>query len=248
MDKLKAIIVDDESHCRVTLQKLIDWHCPSVEIINGCGSADEAKKSIISHKPDLVFLDIAMPIKNGFDLLNELDNIDFDVIFTTAFDEFAIEAFKVHAAAYLLKPIDKNELIDAIHNLSKKRQESNLSEAQITAIFKVLSEQNSDFQRIAIPTSEGIEFVDPKHIIRCVAEGNYTRIQVKDNKDIFISKTLKQVEKLINNPSFIRPHNSHLVNMLFVKKYVKGVGGQLIMDDDTAIPVSRYRKESLKLK
>jgi len=192
-----------------------------------------------------IFLDIEMPRKNGFDLINELENIDFHIIFTTAYDEFALEAFKVNAAAYLLKPVTEIELTKIVNKIIAQPT-STFDQNKLIEIYNMLKSNNS-IEKVAIPTQEGMEFVDPKNIIRCKAEGNYTKIHLISNESIFISKTLKQIAELINKSYFIRPHASHLVNVHFIKKYLKGVGGQLVLEDGTIIPVSRHRKSDLNL-
>lgn len=241
---MKAIIVDDEKHCRITLEKLIEWEKLAIEIVEKCNSVESAKKAILEHKPVLVFLDIEMPEKNGFDLLYELEDINFDVIFTTAYDQFAIEAFKTNAVAYLLKPIDRSELKLAVQKVLDKRNE-HFSQEKLLKLYALIKSEDKFFNKVAIPTSEGVEFVKVEAIIRCEAEGNYTRIFINDDKDLFVAKTLKQIEALLKEYHFLRPHNSHLVNMKYIKSYNKGSGGSLKLEDGSLVPVSRYRKEEI---
>jgi len=246
MDKLKAIIVDDEKHCRISLAKMLEWYCPSVELMQSCDGVDAATEAILKRNPDVVFLDVEMPAKNGFDLLKNFETINFDIIFTTAYDEFAFDAFKVNAIDYLLKPIEKTELKSAVEKITTKKK-LDFNQAALLEMYEMMR-ANKQYNRVAIPTSAGVEFVDPNSIIRCQAEGNYSKIFILEGQEIFISKTLKQLESIINVEYFIRPHASHYVNMNFVKKYHKGVGGQLELDDGTRIPVSRHRKDGLNLK
>jgi len=245
MSNWKAIIVDDEKHCRLSLKKMLEWYCPQVSVVSESKNADEGIKAIKEHTPDIVFLDIEMPRKNGFDLINEFDKVDFNIIFTTAYDEFALQAFKVNAAAYLLKPVSEKELTRTVNKIIEQPS-STFDQNKLMEIYEMLKLNNS-IEKIAIPTLEGMEFVNPKDIIRCKAEGNYTKIHLISNESIFISKTLKQIAELINKSYFIRPHASHLVNVHFIKKYLKGVGGQLVLEDGTIIPVSRHRKSDLNL-
>lgn len=246
MEKLKAIIVDDEKHCRLSLTQYLEWYCPEVELIGTCDGVDAAIELINKQHPEIVFLDIEMPNKNGFDLIKHYEKANFNVIFTTAYNEFALQAFKVNAVDYLLKPVEQSELKAAVQKVSNK-QKKDFNQQTLLDIYELIK-SNKNYTRVAIPTMEGLEFVDLNNIIRCQAEGNYTKIFLKDGKDIFISKTLKQVEGIINSELFIRPHSSHYVNMNFIKKYHKGVGGQLELEDGTILPVSRHRKDQLKLK
>lgn len=242
---MKAIIIDDEEPSRIILEQLLKWHCPEIELMAKCAGVDEGLLAIKQHEPNVVFLDIAMPNKNGFDLFKELDEVNFDVVFTTAYDEFAIEAFKVHASAYLLKPIDKDLLIATIENINKKMDKRG-DAGQIQSLLKMLQVDKPRTGKVAIPTMEGIEYVETNTITRCLAEGNYTRIFIEDGAEIYVSKSLKIIESLIDNNIFIRPHNSHLVNSKKIKKYVKGSGGYLVLDDETTIPVSRTRKDVIE--
>jgi len=242
---MNAIIIDDEKPSRIILEQLLDWHCPTINLLAKCANVDEGLASINRVNPDLVFLDIAMPNKNGFDLFKEMNTINFEVIFTTAYDEFALEAFKVHASAYLLKPIDKDLLIAAVNKI-EQRHSKQLAPTKIFDLLKEMQQNKHKSSKVAIPTMEGIEYIEATKIIRCFAEGNYTRIYVEQGTVILISKSLKQVEAILDNQLFIRPHNSHLVNSGKIKKYIKGSGGQLIMDDNTIVPVSRSRKDALQ--
>ena len=244
MSKLKAIIVDDEKHCQITLSKLIEWTEEPVEVIAICDSVAEAKVAIQKCKPDILFLDIEMPIKNGFDLLYELPEVDFDVIFTTAYDEFAVEAFNTSAFAYLLKPILQEQLKTTIQKL-RKQQDSKFTQEKLIALYNKMTQGNQS-RKIPIPTAEGIEFVHATEILRCQADGNYTNIYRKDGSTIFISKTLKQVEDMLTGHQFIRPHNSHLINLSYIKKYHRGSGGSITLEDGSVIPVSRNRKDEIQ--
>lgn len=238
------IIVDDERHCRESLQHLIGQHCPALALSASCESVDATKEVLNAHKIDLVFLDIEMPNKNGFQLLREVEEINFQVIFTTAYDEFAIDAFRTSAIDYLLKPIDPEELKQAVEKFLENEEKS-LTQDKLMDIYEIMRRDLS-YRKVAIPTMEGLEFFELDDIIRCQAEGNYTKLFMNSGS-LLISKTLKQVTELINSEQFVRPHNAHLVNMKYIKKYLKGVGGQLVLDDGSIVPVSRYRKKDLKL-
>lgn len=243
--KFKSIIVDDEKHCRVTLLKSIEWYCPEVEVVGEFSDVDSAAQFLKSNKIDLLFLDIEMPEKNGFDLLYSLGKIDFAIIFVTAYDEFAFDAFKVNASSYLLKPVDKDELRAAIDKLNHNKKDS-LQQEFIIELYQMMKKKDSSFNKVAIPTQESIEFVNLSSIIRCEANGNYTHIFVENRKPLFVAKTLKQIEEILSDSNmFFRPHNSHIVSLQFLKSYKKGSGGSLEMEDGAVIPVSRSRKEAL---
>lgn len=243
--KFKSIIVDDEKHCRVTLLKSIEWYCPEIEIIGEFSDVDSAILFLQKHKIDLLFLDIEMPEKNGFDLLYALEKIDFAIIFVTAYDEFAFDAFKVNASSYLLKPVDKDELREAIDKLNHSKNEG-LQQEFIIELYEMMKKKDTNFNKVAIPTQESIEFVNLSSIIRCEANGNYTHIYIKNCSPLFVAKTLKQIEEILSDSKmFFRPHNSHIVSLQFLKSYKKGSGGSLEMEDGAIIPVSRSRKEAL---
>ena len=239
---LSAIIIDDEIHCRKTLDQQLKWTCPEVTVVSSCNGSKEGIEAIKKFQPDLVFLDIEMPEMNGFELLETLGTINFETIFTTAYDAYAVRAFNESAVAYLLKPIVEEDLRSAIDKVISKRGKDKTLDELLT-LFRQL-EKNGTTDKIAFPTIEGLEFVSRKNIIRCEADSNYTKIFIQGQRALLISKTLKDVSALINRPNiFLRPHASHLININYIKKYLKGVGGQIIMDDGTVIPVSKGRKD-----
>ena len=240
-NSIKAIIVDDEEHCRSSLKKQIEWSCPQVEIIAEASSASDARALIKELQPELVFLDIEMPGGSGFDLISSFEEINFSIIFTTAYDEYAIKAFKVNAVAYLLKPIDGAELAASVTKIIEERSDS--VGKSLEDLMCYLRSQVSGLKKVAFPVADGLEFVIVDDIIRCESEGSYCHIYIKNNNKLFLSKTLKQVTELINSEKFTRVHHSHLVNMDYVKKYIRGKGGQVIMDDGSSIPVSRTKKD-----
>lgn len=245
MKNLKAIIIDDEEAARITLSKLLEWNASDVDIVDLCSNVDDAIRSIRLHQPDLIFLDIEMPVKNGFDLLQQIGEINFEVIFVTAYDQFAVEAFKRHALAYLLKPVDEDELKIVIER-ARKHVSAPLNEATLVKLFESLQLQQPAFNKIAIPTLEGLELIKVDQITHCSSDGNYTYIFRSNNEPLLVSKTLKQIEEqLASFSQFVRVHHSHLVNLFFVKRYQKGKGGSLIMEDNAIVPVSRSRKDQL---
>ncbi len=240
--KLKCIIIDDESKGRKVLRNICEEYCPNVEIIGEADSVDSAEKMIKSLSPDFIFLDIRMPMKDGFQLLESLGKIDFHVIFTTAYEQYAVKAFKFSVVDYLLKPIDIDELIAAVEKIEKiKRSENGLRLQE-----QQKSNQIKDTPKIAFPTSDGYVFIDPDNIVRCTAYGNYTKFFVKgESKPVLVSKTLKYLDDLTEDYSFYRIHKSHMVNLIHVKRFVKGKPVKLIMTDGAEVEVSVRKREGL---
>ena len=241
---IRAIIIDDELSSIETLEWEIEGNCKEVSIVAKCQSAQDGINAIKKHNPDLVFLDIEMPVMNGFELLRKLEKIDFEIIFTTAYDQFALKAIKANAMDYLLKPIDPDELIQAIEKVKHNRKPT-VSQEMLESLFEKLKSQNPNFPSIALPTMEGLEFVAVQEIVHCESDSNYTNIYTLKGNHIVVSKTLKEIEESVKNHHFYRVHNSHLVNLIHVKKYRKGKGGSLEMSNGAVIPVSRSRKDEL---
>ncbi len=254
-ETIKCIILDDEKLAIDTLKWQLKEFCDGIEIIetftNPVIATDFLKNNQI--KIDICFLDIEMPEMNGFEFLNEWKNstIPFDVIFTTAYNEFAVQAFRANACDYLLKPIDEDDLMDSIQNYREKyhnhKDKENLAN-QIQTLAKQLNYNlyNLSKEKISLPTSEGIHIVPLHTIIRLEADKNYTHIFCKENKKILISKTIKELEINLNPSLFVRIHQSHIVNLDCIMMYKKGKnGGSIILEDDTLLPVSKARKEDL---
>jgi len=241
---IKTILVDDEVHCLDTLNILLGDYCPEVKVLDKCQTADLALESIEKHKPDLVILDIEMPGMNGFELLENFEQIPFYVIFATGYDQYAIRAIKSNALDYLLKPIDSKELVAAIHKI-KAQKELPLAE-QIEMMKFQMKQRENGFTKIAIPTVEGFELVAINEIIYCEAENNYTHFHLKNSKKKSACRTLKEIEEqLVGLSYFIRVHHSYLINLNEVNKYIRGEGGYLVMNDGSTVNVSRNRKEFL---
>lgn len=240
---LKAIIVDDEPNCSESLSTLLRRYCPEVELAAICNSGAAALKEIPLHNPQLVFLDIEMPHMNGFELIERLQEINFELIFTTSYDQYAIKAIKFSALDYLLKPIDREELGNAVRKVLERRQPP--LPQQLEILLQKLHQPVSSNLNIAIPTMEGLQMVPVDSIINCTSEGNYTIFHLKNKQKITACRNLKEIEELLEGRSFVRVHNSYLVNMNEIHKYVKGEGGYLVMSDGSNIDVSRSRKEML---
>jgi two-component system LytT family response regulator len=241
---IKAVLIDDEKHCLETLGMLLAKHCKEVTIMEECRSGKKGIEAIGKHKPDLVFLDIEMPMMNGFEVLEQFSDIPFAVIFTTSYDQYAIKAFKYSALDYLLKPIDPEELVAAVQKVITKR---NLPFAeQFDILLKQIKQKGAGFEKIAVPTIEGFELVRADQIIRCDADDNYTHLYLKDNRKIVACRMLIEMEELTQEFGFfVRVHNSHLVNMNEVAKYVRGDGGYLLMSDGSTVGISKSRRDAL---
>ena len=238
---LKAIIVDDEPDCCETLSMLLERYCPEVGVIAVCHSGAEALQAIPEQKPQLVFLDIEMPHMNGFQLLEQLPAIDFELVFTTSYDQYAIKAIRFSALDYLLKPVDREELRQAVQKVAK-RQQPPLPQ-QLEILLQKLHQPATS--KIAIPTMEGLQMIPVASIITCKSDSNYTTLYLKGKQKITASRTLKEVEEMLEGLSFLRVHQSHLVNLDEVGKYVRGEGGYLVMSDGSAVDVARSRKDLL---
>jgi two-component system LytT family response regulator len=237
---MRAIIIDDEKHCREGLAILLSRHCPEIEVVAQCPGGKAGIKMIEQQQPDIIFLDIEMPEMNGFEMLEYCGGYDFDIIFTTAYNEYAIKAIRHSALDYLLKPINKNELIEALARANESKKSS--ASTRITRLLESLNSKKN-FNRIAIPTIDGLIMVDTKDILYCESVNNYTRFHLQNDKSVFVSKTLKKTEMLLQEYSnFFRIHHSFLINMDYVKQYIRGDGGEVIMVNDKNLPVSRTKR------
>jgi len=241
---IKAIIIDDEKHCSDNLQWQLKQYCPEVEITTVCSNAEKGLIEIYKQQPQLVFLDVEMPGMTGFEMLEKLTEINFDIVFTTAFNQYAIRAIKFGALDYLVKPIDKDELRSAIDNHLKRNQHNSFN--QLNALLTHIKKSNDlSFQKIALPTIHGYELVPLNNIVYCESKSNYTNIYLNNGQQILVSKTLKDIEELLNMQPFFRLHNSYLVNLQYAIRYIKGEGGSLVLNNNITIPVSRTKKEEL---
>lgn len=245
---MNAIIIDDEKNCLTSLAYDLNQYCPEVNILDQCQSGKEGILAINKLKPDLIFLDIDMPNINGFEMLEMLSDIKFATIFTTAYDQYALQAFKISAVDYLLKPINKEELIKAVGKVRSQYNEQNSKDKINFLIEQMQAIETDTVKKIAFTTFEGVEFVSLKDINYCKSDNNYTHVYLLDGTDLFISKTLRHVEEMLCDYQFFRVHNSYIVNLDYVKKFVKGDGGYLVLESGNEIGVSRSKKpELLKL-
>ncbi len=239
---IQALIIDDEKNAIEVLELQLSRFCKNVQVLATAQGGIQGIELIRKHQPDLVFLDIEMPHKNGFDVLNETKDCRYKVIFTTAYDQFAIRAFKFSALDYLLKPIDIRELQEAVEKAAVKEEQGSLDEKLQVLISQLQSPVRQ--VRIALPVADGMQFFHTDEILRCESESNYTHISLTNGKRITIAKTLKEVEESLRGVDFYRIHQSHLVNMNHISKVVKGEGGYVVMKDGTTITISRNKKEA----
>ena len=240
---ITATIVDDEPFCCESLATLLERYCPAVKVLDICYSASAALQSIQQHPPHILFLDIEMPHMNGFELLEKLPEINFQLIFTTSFDQYAIKAIQFSALDYLLKPIEREELQKAVQKVVQGMHHP--LPQQIEILLHKLSHPTIPVNKIAIPTMEGLQMIFVESVISCTSDSNYTILHLKDKQKITASRTLKEIEEMLEDYSFARVHHSYLVNLNEVEKYVKGEGGYLVMSDGTTVDVSRSRKDML---
>lgn len=238
---IKTIIVDDEQHCIEALLKLLKPFKKTITIVGTYTSVNKALEGAILNHPDLVFLDVQIHDNTGFDFLKQFKSKKFEVIFTTAHEKYAVQAFKFSAIDYLLKPIDEDDFLLAISKVKEKLEAKDFSK-KVNVLLDNIS-KNDEHKKIAIPTNDGLEFLEVSNIIRCEADVNYTNIFTLDRKKITVSKTLKSFEILLSNCNFFRVHNSHLINLDFIKKYTKGKGGYVTLIDNSIIEVSTRKKE-----
>lgn len=241
MNPMKAILVDDEKNNLINLQQLLKTYCPDVEVIATAMNAAEGKNAILQYRPDLVFLDIQMPGKNGFELLQELNQYDFEVIFVTAFDQYAIQAVRFAAVDYLLKPVSIDELQAAAGRALVKRREK-MKNVQLENLLQLLQAQKED-HRIALATMKETRFIRTMDIVRCESSNNYTIFFLAPGEKLTASRPIFEYEELLKSYGFIRCHQSHLVNRKYVKSWVKEDGGYLLLDNGHQVPVSKNKKE-----
>jgi two-component system LytT family response regulator len=239
---LKAIIIDDEPYCCETIATFLK-EFDNVRVLAQCSDGIQGIEAILKHKPDVVFLDVEMPKMNGFEMLQELPTIDFEIIFTTSYDQYALKAIHFSAIEYLLKPIDEEELHHAIDKV--RRRKNNPISQQLEILMHKLSEPKSKLSKIALPTMDGLEMISIDSIVYCESASNYTIVHSKDNPKIVVSRTLKQMGELLLDYSFLRVHRCFLVNINEVERYMKGEGGYLKLSNGATIDVSKNRKELL---
>ncbi len=240
---LRTILVDDEPRGLNSLEKLLQINCPDVNVIATCSTVDTAIEKIKQLQPDVVFLDIAMPVKNGFDLLKELKDISFEVIFVTAHNQFMIEAFHFSAIDYLLKPVDDDLLIDAIQRAKKRMIEKTGSKNIETFLHNVQQKHAPANMKLCIPSLKGFQVIEMDDILYAEASGNYTTFYFIDQRSACTSKPIHEYEELLADSGFVRIHKSCLINLLHVKEYIRGEGGSIKISGGQELEVSRRKKD-----
>jgi two-component system LytT family response regulator len=240
---ITAIIIDDEQRSQDVLKKTIEKYCNDVKIVATGNCVDDAVDLIRNYNPDLVFLDIEMPNGNGFTLFDKVKNIHFDVIFTTAYEEYAIKAFRVSALDYLTKPIDHRQLQDAVNRLKNKKK-LQINEQRFALLLENISNRPDEFNKIALPTNEGYIMINTGDIVYCEADENYTIVYLLNGERMVVSKTLKLVEELLPQKTFYRIHRSFVANLNLIKEYSKENGNSVIMKTGKMLDVSERNKKA----
>jgi two-component system LytT family response regulator len=246
MDPITAILVDDEQSSLENLEQKIGQFCPELKIIAAVEHPTEAIFLIRHHNPDVIFLDIEMPHMNGFRMLNELGDYSAEIIFTTAYNHYSIEALRLSAFDYLMKPISISDLRETVARLSKHISLS--TRERLDVLKQSLNKNISQDSRIAVPTWEGLEFIQLRNVVRIESNSNYSRIFFTTGTSLLVTKQLKEFEEMLVPYRFCRVHNMHLINLNYVRKYLRGDGGRVVMENGDEIDVSRRKKDDfLKL-
>lgn len=241
---IRALIIDDEASARDGLKRIVKQYCPEITIVGTGENVKEAIYLINQHAPDLVFLDIEMPNGNGFTLFDTFKSPQFETIFITAYEEYAIKAFRVAALDYLTKPVDYRQLRDSIDKLNNKRK-IELKEQRIELLIKNITNKPLEFNKIVLPDYNGFTLVDISDILYCKADGSYTEVYLIDGKVITTSRLLKAFEELLPNETFFRIHRSYLVNLNLIKRFNKSDGFQVVMENHIVLDVSERNKKEL---
>ncbi len=239
---MKAIIIDDEPDCVKLMALQLKMYCPQVQVVAACTSSEEGLKAIREQPVDVVFLDIEMPKMNGFQLLEAVGDIDFAIIFVTAYDKFAIKAFRFSAMDYLLKPTDAKDLQAAVHKVERSRKTDS---RQFELLKQYMSPAKQLPDKIALPHQDGVVFVELKHILYCEADDNYTRFFLENGQKSLISKTLGNIQEVLEERNFLRISRQHLINLDHIAKFMKGEGSYVVMTNGQSLTVSRSQKDKL---
>jgi two-component system LytT family response regulator len=241
---IKVVLLDDEVHCTESLDIILKTLNIEVEVLAKFNDPELALKFLKQNQFDILFLDIEMPRMNGFELLSTLNQIKFDVVFTTAYNQYAIKAFKFSAINYLLKPIDETELIDCLEAWKAKTSKQ-MPNGQLEFLLQAIQNNNQQSSKLALPTNYGLEFINIKEIVRCQSDSNYTNVYLVNGEKHLICRTLKEVENILQYHNFLRIHQSHLINPNHMKKFIRNDGGYLLMEDGEKISVSKNNKEKI---
>lgn len=246
MVMMRAVIIDDEINNIDNLKILLSRYCPDIILAGEAGNAEEGAEMIINLNPDLVFLDIQMPEKSGFDLLKSLPHHNFEVIFVTGFDQYGIQAIRFSAIDYLVKPIELTELKSAVTRAKEKIEEKKQNEQLKNLLQMLMDTHKKSAHRIGLSSAKETRFVQTGQIIRCQAENNYTIFSLLNGEQIVVSRPMFEYDEILSEYGFIRCHHSHLVNRIYVKSLLKEDSGYLLLEDDSKIPISRLKKDAVK--
>jgi two-component system, LytTR family, response regulator len=238
---INCVIIDDELKNIKLLQNMLSVHCPLIKVLAIETDAKNGLVIINELQPQLVFLDIEMPYLNGFDMLKKLEPVNFEVIFVTAYSNYAIQAFECNATGYITKPINSEKLIAAVTTAEKRVEEKNINKNLFSLLEQNTRQAAPD--KIPLSTSNGLIFVKLTHIMYCESSGNYTSFFLNDDKKIMVSRQLGEYEKLLPEVNFIRIHDKYIINLNYIKEYIKGSGGEVVLENDKEIPVAIRRKE-----
>ena len=242
--KLRTILIDDEENCLDVMQIILEKHCPQVEVVARAANGLQGLKAIITHEPDLVFLDIEMPRMDGFQMLEAIETIDFTLVFTTAYDRFAIRAFKFSAFDYLLKPIDETEVIDTIHNIESRLT----TQTERLSLLKdhYHGDEKKPPERLALAHSKGFQLTDIQAIVSLESDGNNTKVHLSNGTKVSVIKPISAMEEVLQSyesHTFFRVHRQFLVNLKYIKNYLNTEGGQVELFDGRLLPLARNRRE-----
>ncbi len=240
--QLKTIIVDDEPNNIRNIESILQKHCENIDLVGNANSVESANRLIKEVQPDLVFLDIEMPKGNAFDLLESLEDISFEIIFVTAYNQYAIKAIRFSALDYILKPINIENFKEAVNKAVEKATAKNNND-RLENFIKNINQKPAFDKRIALPTEDRVVFIPTKDILYCKGENNYTNFVIKDGSSLLVSRTLKEYEELLDEHGFVRIHQSFLINLKYIKSYVKSSGGYVIMENGEELSIARQRKE-----
>jgi two-component system, LytTR family, response regulator len=240
---MRAILIDDEPIGSRTLKKLLELNCPEVEVVATCTDAESGKQKIEELKPDVIFLDIQMPEKSGLDMLAEIPERNFEVIFVTAHNEYILQALQFSAVDYLMKPVDEDRIVEAVHRVKRRMLKEKVPDATETFIHNMTKAVSLSDMRLCLPTLKGFTILKLDEIIYCEAQRSYTVFYLVKGKNIMVSRPLFDYDELLAGTTFFRIHKSFLVNLVHVREYLRGDGGTVIMSNNMELEVSRRKKE-----
>ena len=240
--QLRTVLIDDEMHCIETLRYELKRHCPQVNVVGTASSGPEGIRLNQESNPELIFLDIEMPRMSGFEMLRQLGDVDADIVFVTAYDQYALQAFRCAATDYLMKPVIKTQLIEAVNRVTERKPDPVMTKDRMDVLLHNMREGIKS-PRVALSSGRSIDFVEASKIVYCKAESNYTDVILNDGKKYTLSKTLSDVEEMFEHLDFFRVHQSYLINFTQMKSYLRDDGGMVIMQDGARIPISKRRKE-----